>query len=120
MAIAVQRIYAREYAASEADFRVLVDRLWPRGVSKERAHLDLWLKDAAPSADLRKWFGHRWDRWETFKSRYIRELELKDDFLFEPVVEHAERGSVLLLYAAKDTRRNHAHILKAYLDEHFG
>lgn len=118
MPIRVKRIY--ESPSPDDGLRVLVDRLWPRGVSKESAHLDLWLKEITPSPQLRKWFGHRAERWDIFEDRYIRELDAKDDAVFEPVVEPAASSPVTLLYAAKAPHYNHVNILKVYLERRFG
>ena len=115
MPIRVKRIY--ETPASDDGLRVLVDRLWPRGISKERAHLDQWWREVTPSAELRRWFGHRTERWDDFKARYIKELDQKDDAVFEAVTAH--EGTVTLLYAAKDPEHNHANVLKRYLERRF-
>nr|WP_275419250.1 DUF488 family protein [Acrocarpospora phusangensis] len=95
-------------------FRVLVDRLWPRGVSKEEAHLDLWLKDVAPSTELRTWFGHRADRFAEFSARYVDELD------GNPAVDTLRQAgrtnpTVTLLYGAKDPEINQAVVLAEYL-----
>jgi uncharacterized protein YeaO (DUF488 family) len=112
--IKVKRIY--EAASKEDGFRVLVDRLWPRGVSKEKAKIDLWLKDVAPSDVLRKWFGHQDERWEEFKKRYLKELKDKKE-LVEQLKTIDKKGAVTLLYAAKDEVRNNAVILKELLEK---
>src|SRR5712692_6829505 len=97
----VKRVYERP--SPEDRFRVLVERLWPRGVSKERAHLDLWLKDVAPSAELRKWFNHDPARWNEFQDRYI--AELKDNRDAVPLLKaKAREGVVTLVYAAHDEK----------------
>jgi len=109
----IKRAY--EPASPKDGFRVLVDRLWPRGVSKEHAALDLWLKDIAPSTELRKWFGHDPAKWADFKIRYTRELAKLD----EPVhllKQKGKRGAVTLVYGARDEEHNHALVLKAYLE----
>lgn len=106
--VKLKRIYE---APEDGDgYRVLVDRLWPRGVSKERADLDLWLKEVAPSADLRTWFGHVPDRFEEFTQRYRAELAHNPAFdqLKEIVANHKV---VTLLYAAKDETHNEAVVL---------
>jgi uncharacterized protein YeaO (DUF488 family) len=97
-------------------FRVLIDRLWPRGVSKERAAIDLWLKEVAPSADLRTWFGHRPKRFSDFTTRYVNELDQNPavDQLCEIV---ASNPVVTLLYGAKDEAVNHAVVLAKYLSQ---
>jgi len=94
--------------------RVLVDRVWPRGMTKEKLKADLWLKDAAPSAVLRKWFSHDPGRWEAFKERYFAELDGNQqatDQLFGLL----EKGTVTLLFSARDTLHNQAIALKEYL-----
>ncbi|MDD2657833.1 MAG: DUF488 family protein [Candidatus Pacebacteria bacterium] len=96
-------------------FRVLVDRLWPRGVSKEKAKIDLWLKDIAPSGVLRKWFGHKEERWKEFKKRYLKELKEKKE-LVEQLKAMDKNGVVTLLYAAKDEVRNNAVVIKKLLN----
>lgn len=116
MDIKVKRIYEEK---SDSDgYRVLVDRLWPRGVSKERAALDLWLKEIAPSTELRKWFGHDPDRWEGFVSKYVQELNGRPEIL-EVLGNYVEKGPVTLLYAAKDTVHNEALVLKEFLEGGF-
>lgn len=108
----LKRIYA---PAEEGDgARVLVDGLWPRGVSKARAALTLWCKDAAPSTELRRWFGHDPACWEEFRRRYRAELREKDDAL-APLRDLAARGVVTLLYAARDERHNEAVVLREVL-----
>ena len=104
----------RVYDAVEASdgYRVLVDRLWPRGLSREAAQLDDWLKEIAPSTELRTWFRHEPSRWSTFKQRYFTELDAQHDAL-APLRDHD--GTVTLLFAAKDTERNNAVALLEYL-----
>jgi len=99
-------------------FRILVDRLWPRGISKERAALDVWAKEVAPSPELRKWFNHKPERFKEFSARYTEELEHNSEV--QKLKEQAKtHGSVLLLYGAKDPRVNHAVVLQEYLQQHF-
>jgi uncharacterized protein YeaO (DUF488 family) len=107
----------RAYEAPEPSdgFRILVDRLWPRGVSKSTARIDLWLKEIAPSADLRKWFGHEPSKWTEFRDRYFRELENNSEALNELMV-HLRHGIVTLVYGAKDQEHNDAVALKDYLE----
>lgn len=108
----IKRVY--EAPGKGDGFRVLVDRLWPRGVSKDQARVDLWLKEIAPSDALRKWFGHDPDKWDAFKRRYFKELDGKA----EPVRTlrgQAAKGTVTLLYGAKEERFNNAVALKEYL-----
>lgn len=104
----------REHPAREDGFRILVDRLWPRGVAKERAAIDLWLKDIAPSDALRRWFGHDPRRWAGFERRYHRELESKAD-LIAIVEDKMREGEVTLLYDASDAQHNNALALWDYL-----
>ncbi|QHS23631.1 DUF488 family protein [Virgibacillus sp. MSP4-1] len=117
MPIEVKRIYE---AAEEADGRrILVDRVWPRGVSKQKAQLDEWLKDITPSTDLRKWFSHDPDKFEEFKSAYQKELAAHPEKIraVDYVQELAEQEKVTLLYAAKDPVHNHVQVLKEYLEK---
>lgn len=93
--------------------RVLVDRLWPRGLSKERAAIDEWLKDAAPSGELRRWFGHDVDRWEEFQRRYRAELEGAE--VVARLLELLRKGPVTLLYAARDSEHNNAVVLADFV-----
>lgn len=97
----------------------LVDRVWPRGVKKDELQLDGWVRDVAPSTALRKWFGHREDRWEEFRERYRAELDQEGDAL-TPLLEAARRGPVTLLFSAKDTEHNNAVVLREYLRERLG
>ena len=107
----------RAYESPSADdgYRVLVDRLWPRGLSKEKLHVDLWLKEIAPSNDLRQWFGHETSKWEEFRKRYLRELEQNAEAvaLFREAVKG--RNRVTLVYAARDAEHNEAVVLQAFL-----
>lgn len=101
--------------------RILVDRLWPRGLKKEAALLEDWLKDLAPSDDLRRWFSHAPQRWEEFQERYVEELEDPENKApIEALLERARRGTVTLVFAAKDEQRNNAVVLKQYLDKRLG
>ena len=113
MSIAVKRVY--EPAAKSDGYRVLVDRVWPRGLKKEDANLDAWAKELAPSTTLRKWFGHEPARWEAFRHRYATELAAQKTF-WQPLVTKAERHRVTLLFGAKDEEHNQAVALKMYLD----
>lgn len=109
MKIRIKRVY--EKPAKEDGFRILVDRLWPRGLTKEKASVDLWLKDIAPTTELRKWFDHDPAKWNDFKKRYRLELKKNN----EPVLvlkEHLKKGIVTLVYAAKDEEHNEALVLK--------
>jgi len=112
MKILVKRVY--EPAAKSDGFRVLVDRLWPRGMSKENATLDLWLPDLGPSTTLRQWFNHDPARWEEFRRRYHAELEHKNELVTE-LKGRAKKDTVTLLYSAKDEEHNQAVALRSYL-----
>ncbi len=97
--------------------RILVERLWPRGLTKERASVDLWLKDVAPSPELRKWFGHDPARWKQFQQRYREELREKKDAL-KLLRQKNREGTVTLVYGARDEEHNSAVVLKKYLQGH--
>ena len=111
--ICVKRIH--EPAAKADGFRLLVDRLWPRGISKEKAALDDWMKEAAPSTKLRQWFGHDPKRWAEFKRRYAAELDKKPELIAE-IRALAAKRRVTLLYSTRDTDRNQAVALAEYLE----
>lgn len=113
-AIRIKRAYEPPLPADGA--RYLIDRLWPRGVSKERLALAGWLKDLAPSTELRRWFGHQPERWSTFQERYRSELAMQEEAL-APLLAAARRGPITLVYAAKDETHNGALVLKALLEE---
>ena len=106
----------RVYEAPSADdgCRVLVDRLWPRGLAKEAARVDLWLKEIAPSDALRKWFAHDPEKWDDFQQRYYAELQ-ENDAALEALHAQMKQGRVTLLYAAKDDTHNNAGALRTYL-----
>lgn len=112
MELAVKRVY--DAPSSTDGYRVLVDRLWPRGLSKEKAHLDEWVKDLGPSTELRKWFGHEVERWPGFRDRYLAELAGEPE-LWQPIVERARHGKVTLLFGAHDEEHNQAVALKEFL-----
>ncbi len=114
--IKIKRIY--EQPGPDDGIRILVDRLWPRGVSKEKALLDHWIKDLAPSPELRKWFNHEPGRFERFKEEYEKELANDEDKmeLAETVKEQAFDEQVTLIYGARDERHNHAVVLKDWLN----
>ena len=95
--------------------RLLVDRLWPRGIKKEDAKIDEWLKDIAPSDELRRWFSHDPAKWQEFRRRYKEELKEKRE-LIERLREEAKRGTITLLYAARDEEHNNAVVLKEVID----
>jgi len=96
--------------------RILVERLWPRGMKKEALHADAWLKDVAPSTELRQWFGHRVERWDEFRRRYRKELSGNAD-AWAPLLDISSRSTVTLLYSAHDTEHNGARVLREYLTE---
>ena len=103
---------AYEDPAAEDGLRVLVERLWPRGLTKERARVDLWLREIAPSPDLRTWYAHDQTRWEAFRARYLAELE---DAAHRPALERltelAREGTVTLVFAARDAEHSSAAVL---------
>ncbi len=107
----------RAYDKPSADdgYRILVDRVWPRGISKDDAKIDKWLKDIAPTKELRKWFGHDAEKWPEFKKRYFRQLEERSEAVDE-VKQRAGEKTVTLVYAAKDEDHNNAVALKEYLE----
>jgi uncharacterized protein YeaO (DUF488 family) len=106
---------AYESPAADDGSRFLVDRLWPRGIKKEDLDIVAWLKEAAPSDDLRRWFGHDPDKWDEFQRRYFAELDFRPEAL-RPIREVAAKGDVTLVYGAKDTQHNNAVALKSYLE----
>jgi len=112
MALEVKRIY--DEPRPKDGQRILVDRVWPRGVSKSRAQLDEWIKEVAPSGELRKWFGHDPEKWKEFKRRYFRELDAKPG-LVDELRRRAAKSRVTLLYGAKDREHNNAIALEEYL-----
>lgn len=111
MALKIKRIY--DAPSADDGYRVLVDRLWPRGVSKEKAALDVWLKDVAPTAELREWFGHKPERFAEFKARYEAELKTNPAAteLAQLIKEH---DNITLLYSAHDSEANQAVVLRQY------
>jgi uncharacterized protein YeaO (DUF488 family) len=113
--IKIKRVY--EMAAEDDGFRILVDRLWPRGLSKEKAEVDLWLKEVAPSDELRKWFAHDPEKWEDFKRKYGKELAAKQELLKEIRRIEEEKGTVTLVYSARDVEHNNAVALQAVLEK---
>lgn len=117
MKILVKRIY--EPAAESDGFRVLVDRLWPRGMSKARAALDLWLPDLGPSTELRKWFDHDPARWKEFCVRYRAELRDRKRFL-DVIRQRVQEGPVTLLYSARDEQWNQAVVLQRIVKQSTG
>jgi uncharacterized protein YeaO (DUF488 family) len=111
--IRLKRVY--EESSKDDGTRILVERLWPRGVSKEKAAIDLWLKDVAPSPELRKWYGHEPDKWAEFRRRYRAELDDKRELL-DDLNRRLEEGPVTFVFAAKDEEHNSALVLKDYLE----
>ena len=113
--IRIKRVY--EVASADDGVRVLVDRLWPRGLTKEKVQADLWLKEVAPSDALRKWFHHDQPLWQEFKSRYFAELE-QNPQLVAQLLDLATKGTLTLLYGARDPDHNQAAALAEYLQMH--
>jgi uncharacterized protein YeaO (DUF488 family) len=118
--IRVERIYDNPKGNNNDDFRILVDRLWPRGLSKDKVRIDLWQKEIAPSNSLRKWFGHDEKKWNEFKRRYFKELDGKKELvnvILSKVKEESSTTTITLLYGTKEERFNNAAALKEYLEE---
>lgn len=111
--IKVKRVY--ENAETSDGYRILVDRVWPRGLSKEKAKADLWLRDIAPSDSLRKWFSHDPEKWNDFRKKYFQELKEKKE-ITKIVSEKSKSEIVTLLFGAKDKDHNQAIALKEYLE----
>jgi len=110
--VKIKRIY--EPPAKEDGFRILVDRLWPRGLSKEKAKIDFWLKEIAPSDKLRKWYGHDPKKWTTFRDKYFEELRDKDE-LVNLILKKTKEGMITFLYSSKEKKVNNAAALKEYI-----
>ena len=108
----IKRVY--EKPEKEDGFRILVDRLWPRGLTKEKAGIDLWLKEIAPSTELRKWFGHDPEKWEEFKKRYLLELKENEEPM-DRLRKQMKKENVTLVYAARDETHNEALVLLSEL-----
>lgn len=112
MDISIKRVYD---APAKADgIRVLVDRIWPRGIKKADAKIDIWLKEVAPSTKLRQWFGHDPEKWIDFRSKYL--AELKENPVLVELKALSRKGKITLVYAAKDEQHNNAAVLKDLLD----
>ena len=116
--IKLKRIY-EEYDKKDG-YRILVDRLWPRGIKKEEAKIDLWLKEIGPSDELRKWFNHEPEKWAEFKKKYRAELTRKKELLNEIKHEEKENPAVTLLFGAKDQEHNQAMVIAELLGKHSG
>lgn len=114
MNVKIKRVY--EPADKGDGVRILVDRLWPRGLTKEKANVDLWLKEIAPSTQLRKWFRHDPVKWKRFRGRFETEIRHKED-LIERLTCEAEKGMLTLVYAARDEKHNEAMVLKQFLEK---
>jgi uncharacterized protein YeaO (DUF488 family) len=115
MDIRIKRVY--EQPAPDDGTRILVDRLWPRGLTKEKAKVDLWLKDVAPSTELRKWFAHDPARWTEFQTRYRDELKHNHEPL-SLLEQAAAKGTATLVYGARDQQHNEAVVLQRLLKQH--
>jgi uncharacterized protein YeaO (DUF488 family) len=113
MNIKIKRVYAQPH--KDDGLRILVDRLWPRGLTKEQASVDLWLKEIAPSTELRKWFAHDPQKWKTFRGRYETEISHNHD-LIKVLKQKAREGTITLIYGARDQKHNEALVLKQFLE----
>lgn len=114
MTILLKRVY--EPMTVSDGFRVLVDRIWPRGLSKERANVDLWMRDIAPSTQLRKWFDHDPEKWPEFRERYLKELDSHSELLEMLLDIERDERALTLLFAAKDDRHNNAVVILSALE----
>ncbi len=112
MKVKIKRVYERP--EKEDGTRILIDRLWARGLTKEKADVDLWLKEIAPSTELRKWFSHDLDKWGEFQKRYRAELKQNDEVV-QRLRDEMKKGVVTLVYGAKDEEYNDAVVLAAFL-----
>ncbi len=112
MKVKIKRIY-EPYSANDG-FRILTDRLWPRGIKKEQAHIDVWMKEIAPSTTLRKWFNHEVDKWEEFRIKYHHELSHSVALADLTAYLHQHK-TITLLFAAKDEKHNHALVLQQFM-----
>jgi len=112
----IKRAY--EPAETADGRRILIDRLWPRGISKSKARIDLWLKDIAPSTELRQWFAHDPQKWEVFKKKYREELsDPEKSRMIEDIARQARHNTVTLIYGARDTEHNDAKVLQAMIEK---
>lgn len=116
MKVNIKRVY--EKPCKEDGIRILVDRLWPRGLTKAKTDIDLWLKEVAPSTELRKWFGHDPHKWKEFQRRYHQEFK-KNKAQIAVLKEQAKKGVITLVYGAKDEEHNAALVLKEWLVNRF-
>jgi uncharacterized protein YeaO (DUF488 family) len=114
--ISIKRIY--EARAKSDGTRILVDRLWPRGIKKEAAHIAEWAKEIAPSTQLREWYGHDADRWKEFQQRYKAELK-KNEAMNGFIEKYQQEKQLTLVYATKDVEHSHAIVLKEWLEQEF-
>jgi uncharacterized protein YeaO (DUF488 family) len=114
MAIRLKRVY--EPPDPDDGERYLVERLWPRGIRQADLQLTAWLRDVAPSHELRRWYGHDPTKWPAFQARYLEELQ-SNPAAWEPLLRSAQRGTITLLYSARDPERNNAVVLRAFLEE---
>jgi len=112
MSIKIKRVY--EKPEKTDGFRVLVDRLWPRGLTKEKVAADLWLKEIAPSTELRKWFGHEPEKWPEFKKKYLAELKENKESV-SILKDYVKKGDLTLLYGARDQVHNEAQVIKDFI-----
>jgi uncharacterized protein YeaO (DUF488 family) len=114
MEVQMKRVYEKPNASDGN--RILIDRLWPRGLTKEKAKVDVWLKDVAPSTELRRWFGHDPSKWNEFKKRYHGELKDNNVTVGE-LVKQVKKGKTTLVYGTKDEEHNDAVVIKEYLEK---
>jgi len=115
--IKIKRIY--DSPKPDDGIRILVDRLWPRGLSKEKARVDLWLKEISPTNELRKWYAHDPKKWAEFKKKYFKDLDMKRE-LVNQIVQKMKEGDVSLLYSSKEEKINNAVALKEYILDYRG
>ena len=115
--IKIKRIY--DTPKPDDGIRILVDRLWPRGLSKEKARVDLWLKEISPTNELRKWYAHDPKKWAEFKKKYFKDLDMKRE-LVNQIVQKMKEGDVSLLYSSKEEKINNAVALKEYILDYRG
>jgi uncharacterized protein YeaO (DUF488 family) len=116
MNISIKRVY--DAPSKEDGVRLFVDRLWPRGIKKENLRMDSWVKEIAPSPELRRWFGHDPSRFKEFEKKYVQELN-ESKHIWKPLMDEYVDKKITLLYAAKDPQVNHAQCLKSYLQRFY-